>query len=94
MTLKKNAAATPPQFSTTYLRDKYIKLIEFLFCDTTNGKAVCTMDDIGRAYDAPIDVEAVSIAATLCTTPVDAEVTTVAERAIGVVAAASSRQGQ
>ena len=48
MTLKKNAAATPPQFSTTYLRDKYIKLIEFLFCDTTNGKAVRTIEVIGR----------------------------------------------
>ena len=52
MTLKKNAAATPPQFSTTYLRDKYIKLIEFLFCDTTNGKAVGTNDATGRGYAA------------------------------------------
>ena len=52
MTLKKNAAATPPQFSTTYLRDKYIKLIEFLFCDTTNGKADSTMVATGREYGA------------------------------------------
>jgi hypothetical protein len=55
MTLKKNAAATPPQFSTTYLRDKYIKLIEFLFCDTTNGKAVGTMSVTGREYEATIE---------------------------------------
>ena len=56
MTLKKNAAATPPQFSTTYLRDKYIKLIEFLFCDTTNGKAECTRVVIGRVYGATTEV--------------------------------------
>ena len=56
MTLKKNAAATPPQFSTTYLRDKYIKLIEFLFCDTTNGTADSTSADTGRVYAATTEV--------------------------------------
>jgi hypothetical protein len=69
------------------------KLIEFLFCDTTNGKAACTKVVTGRDYGATIEVEAVSIAAILCTTPVDAVATTVVERATGV-AVASSRQGQ
>ena len=42
MAFKKNAAATPPHFSTTCLIDKYIKLISFLFCDTTDGQAIYT----------------------------------------------------
>ena len=32
------------------------KLIEFLFCDTTNGKAAWTKVGIGRAYAANIEV--------------------------------------
>ena len=32
------------------------KLIEFLFCDTTNGKAACTTAVMGRAYDATTEV--------------------------------------
>jgi hypothetical protein len=78
----------------TYLRDKYIKLIEFLFCDTTNGTAERTIAAIGRDYVATKEEKGVSTAAILCTTPVVADVTTVDERAIGVVAVASSRQGQ
>jgi hypothetical protein len=88
-------AATPPRFAY-HLPNRQIhnKLIEFLFCDTTNGKGVCTIEVIGPVYAATIEVKAVSTNATLCTTPVDAVATTAVERAIGAEAQASSRQGQ
>ena len=69
------------------------KLIEFLFCDTTNGKAVGTIPVV-IVYKTTTEVEDVSIDAKLCTTPVGTEATTAVERAIGGVAVASSRQGQ
>lgn len=41
-----------------YLPNRQInnKLIEFLFCDTTNGKAEHTIVATGRDYEATIEV--------------------------------------
>lgn len=69
MTFKKNCGG----YAATifyYLPKRQInnKLIEFLFCDTTNGKADCTTEVIGRVYEATIEGKVVSIAAILCTT--------------------------
>ena len=57
MTFKKKCGGYAATFFY-YLPKRQInnKLIEFLFCDTTNGKADCTIAVTGRAYVATTEV--------------------------------------
>ena len=57
MTFKKKCGGYAATFFY-YLPKRQInnKLIEFLFCDTTNGKAESKIGVIGREYAATIEV--------------------------------------
>ena len=69
--------------------DKY-----HLLCDTTERKAVWSIDAAGRGYAAASEDKAEHIGAIHRTTKVEAEVTTVADRAICALAVASCRQSE
>ncbi len=64
-----------------------------LFCDTTDRKAAFKSEGAGQVRIASVELQEVSAANILGTTPIEAVAATVVENAIVAEAAASSRQG-